>query len=482
MTTEPHQPNVLLLLTDQERVDVINETGPTVETPALDRLCRDGTRFDRAYTPVSICTAARASILSGLYPHNHGMLNNCHEADAILENLPSEVTTFGEHLREEGYTNTYLGKWHVGRDQGPSDFGFEYLGGSDRHHDAALESGFREYQERLGIDPDADHLSEEIYTAEEREPTLVAATTDVPTEATRPYYLAERTIERLTAIDGSTEPFFHRTDFLGPHHPYVVPEPYASMYDPDELELWPSSRETYAGKPRVQEQYLTYRGVDGFDREQWSEALAKYLGFVTLIDEQIGRILDALDDEGLTDSTVVVHTSDHGDFAGGHRQFNKGPMMYEDTYHVPLVMSGPESGIIPAGTTREEFVSLVDLMPTFLDLAGRDVPDDIDGRSLLPLLGGDADDWRTSVFAEYHGDEFGLYSQRMVRTPGHKFVFNGPDVNELYDFESDPHELSNLIDHPNYQSERRRLARTLLEWMDRTDDPLHEWASKHLLR
>jgi arylsulfatase A-like enzyme len=479
MTAERDQPNVLLLLTDQERFDVLDEAGPAVETPALDRLCRDGTRFDSAYTPISICSAARASILSGLYPHNHGMLNNCHEADAIQPNLSSDVVTFGEVLQQAGYTNTYLGKWHVGRDQGPSDFGFEYLGGSDRHHDEALESRFRDYQKELGVDPDADHLSETISTAGTRNPTLVAATTDVPPEATRAYYLAERTIERLAAVDESTEPFFHRTDFLGPHHPYVVPEPYASMYDPDDLEPWPSARETYAGKPAVQEQYLAYRGVEEFDQDRWSDVLAKYLGFVTLIDDQIGRILDALDDAGLADSTVVVHTSDHGDFVGGHRQFNKGPLMYDDTYRVPLVVRGPD---VPAGASRDEFVSLVDLMPTFLDLAGVDVPDHVDGRSVLPLLGGDADDWRTSVFAEYHGDEFGLYSQRMVRTAAYKFVFNGPDVNELYDLTADPHELSNVVDHPGYRSERRRLVRLLLQWMERTDDPLYPWTARHLTR
>jgi len=478
-STDLDRPNVLLLLTDQERFDVLAETGPAVETPALDDLCGDGTQFDRAYTPISICSSARASMLTGRYPHNHGMLNNCHEADAIRPNLPPEIPTVGERLREAGYENTYLGKWHVGRDQGPSDFGFDYLGGSDVHHDAGLESGFREYQRELGVDPDADHLSEAVYTAGDRSPTLVAGTTDLPVEATRAYFLAERTVDRLRTVDDSTAPFFHRTDFLGPHHPYVVPEPYASMYDPDDLASWPSASETYAGKPRVQEQYLTYRGVEGFDRDRWAEVLAKYLGFVTLIDEQIGRILDAVDEAGLAGSTVVIHASDHGDFVGSHRQFNKGPLMYDDTYRIPFVVRGPD---VPAGEIRDEFVSLVDLLPTFLDLADLDVPDGVDGRSLRPVLAGEAEDWRTSAFAEYHGDEFGLYSQRMVRTEEFKFVFNAPDVNELYDLRADPHELANLADHPDYRSERERLVERLLDWMDRTGDPLYEWTADHLPR
>jgi arylsulfatase A-like enzyme len=406
------------------------------------------------------------------------MLNNCHGAEAVLANLPPDVVTFGDLLSEEGYTNTYLGKWHVGRDQEPPDFGFEYLGGSDHHHDAGLESDFREYQEELGVDTEQDHVSDPIYADAAQDPTLIAGTSELPKEATRPYYLADRTVERLAECGEAEPPFFHRTDFLGPHHPYVVPEPYASMYDPNALERWPSYEETYAEKPAVQERYLTYRGVSGFDWEQWSEVLAKYLGFVTFIDEQVGRILEALDEQGLTASTMVVHAADHGDFVGSHRQFNKGPIMLDDTYRVPLLVRWPD--VVPEDTTCREFVSLVDLMPTFVDVAGGTVPNRIDGRSLLPLFGGEEDKWRSAVFAEYHGDENGFYSQRMVRTDAYKFVLNTPDVNELYDLERDPHELHNLIDHPEFVQVRRRLAGKLLEQMQETDDPLYTWTSKHL--
>jgi arylsulfatase A-like enzyme len=471
-------PNVLLLLTDQERYDVLTDSGPTVDTPNLDRLRREGAQFSRAYTPISICSSARASVLSGLLPHNHGMLNNCHGAEAVMANLPPDVVTFGDLLAQEGYENTYLGKWHVGRDQGPGDFGFEYLGGSDQHHDRGLASDFREYQAELGVDPDEDYVSDPVYADAASDPTLIAGTSELQEEATRPYYLATRTIERLEEWANVDGPQFHRTDFLGPHHPYVVPEPFASMYDPESLEPWPSYQETYDGKPAAQERYLTYRGVAEFDWQQWSVILAKYLGFVTFIDEQIGRVLDALDEQGLAPSTVVVHAADHGDFVGGHRQFNKGAMMYEDTYRVPLLVRWPD--VVPEDTTRREFVSLVDLMPTFVDLAGGTVPDGLDGRSLLPLLGDEHEQWRSAVFAEYHGDENGFYSQRMVRTDAYKFVLNTPDANELYDLERDPAELRNLVDHPEYQGVRRRLAGKLLEKMAETDDPLHTWTVKHL--
>ncbi len=476
MSTNDRPPNLLLLVTDQERHDLVGEGGPPVETPNLDRLRASGVAFTRAYTPISICSSARASMLSGRYPHAHGVLNNVHEADALRADLPADVPTFGERLRDAGYTNTYIGKWHVGRDRGPAAFGFEYLGGSDRHHDEALESGFRDYQRELGVEPDDVEIEDAVHATFRDERFIVAGRTPVPVEATRAYYLAERTIERLASVDGD-RPFLHRTDFVGPHHPYVVPEPYASMYDPADLEPWPSYAETFADKPQVQENYLAYRGVESFDWDDWSALLARYMGFMTLIDEQAGRILSAVEELDLGGDTIVVHASDHGDFVGSHRQFNKGPFMYEDTYRVPLAVAGPG---VDAGRECDELVSLVDLMPTVLETAGEPVPDGVQGRSLRPLLEGEAPDWRDAVFAEYHGDEFGLYSQRMVRTGRYKLVYNAPDVDELYDLRADPAELRNLAGHPAYRAVRRRLSGALLEWMDRTDDPLYRWTARHL--
>ncbi|MEM4780210.1 MAG: sulfatase-like hydrolase/transferase [Halalkalicoccus sp.] len=463
------RPNVLFLLTDQERYDLTAPDSP-VETPNLDRFRAEGMAFERAYTPISICSSARASLLTGLYPHSHGMMNNSHEADAIQPNLPPELPTFGELLSTAGYTNYYVGKWHVGRDQGPGDFGFEYHGGADRHHDEALAGDFEAYREDLGVRVAEEDLGDRLYTDTG---TLVAATDPVSVEATRPYYIAQQAIDRLR--EGIEEPFFLRADLYGPHHPYVVPEPYASMYDPAEIAMPESYAETFAGKPAVHEQYLRYRGVEGFDRETWAEAIAKYRGFMTLIDEQIGRILDAA--EGI-ENLCTIHTSDHGDFTGSHRQFNKGPLMYEDTYHIPLQARWPDE--IEAGSACREFVSLHDLMPTFLDLAGVEIPH-VDGRSIRPLFSGEAPEgWPDAHFAQYHGDEFGLYSQRMLRTERYKYVHNAPDGNELYDFEHDPHELQNLIGHPDYADVRTDLETRLVERMRETGDPIARWTASVL--
>ena len=508
MTVTDDPPNVLLLLTDQERYDHSAADGPPVETPSLDRLAAEGMRFTQAITPTSICSSARASLLTGQFPHTHGMVNNCHEADAIQANLPTNIPTFSGALAAGGYDCTYTGKWHVGHDATPEHFGFRYLGGSDRHHDD-IDEAFAHYREHHGAPLGSIEFEDAIYTAGD-DGTFVAATTPVDVEHTRAYFLAQRTIEAIethaAAQDGderpltgggprdgnagagddattasSDGPFFHRADFYGPHHPYVIPEPYASMYDPDEIELPASFAETFDGKPRVHERYLHYRGVADFDRETWRRVIAAYRGFVSLVDDQIGRVLDALESAGLAEETVVVHASDHGDFVGGHRQFNKGPLAYDDTYRIPLHVRWP--GVVEPGSTCAVPVHLHDLAPTFCEIGGVDVPETMQTESLVPVLTFDGrGDRPASAFGGYAGDEFGLYTQRMVRTPRHKYVYNGPDIDEFYDLAADPAELQNLIDHPGYAARRERLVDELVAWMDRTDDPYRKWVGEALSR
>ena len=478
--TDDSRPNILLVLTDQERHDLVDPAGLPVETEAIDGLAAAGVRFSHAFTPISICSSARASLLTGLYPHNHGVLNNVHEPDAVRTDLATTLPTFGTALREAGYRNAYVGKWHVGRNETPADFGFDYVGGSDDHHDSHLTAGLERYQRDRGVDPEATEPQDPVYAEFPDSRELLGGTLPIPAEVTRSAFNAELTLQRLETLADAEGPFFHRVDFQGPHHPYLVPEPYASMYDPDDLDSWPSDAETFAGKPQVQANYRRYRGVTNLDSEAWGRLRSLYMGFMHLIDDQIGRILDKLGELGVAENTLVVHASDHGDFAGGHRQWNKGPFMYDDTYRIPLVVRGP--GVAGRSRVCPEFVSLLDLMPTFLEAADAPVPDALDGRSLWPLLSGEDDaTGRDAVFGEYHGDEIGLYSQRMIRARQYKYVFNAPDIDELYDLDADPHELQNLVDHPDYRDVRSRLRVRLAEWMRETGDPIQQFTMRPLV-
>mgnify|MGYP000320658635 CR=1 FL=1 len=192
------RPNVLLLLTDQERADLVAPDGLPVETPNIDRLRQQGMWFSSAYTPTSICTSARASLLTGRYPHAHGLLNNSHEADAIRTDLPEGLPTLGELLADSGYTNTYLGKWHVSHNHTPGDFGFRYFGGSDYHHDN-FEVAFEHYRESHGIRVPETDVEDRIYTGTGDDGTLVAGTDPVPVEAEKDRVLP--VVERINDLD-----------------------------------------------------------------------------------------------------------------------------------------------------------------------------------------------------------------------------------------------------------------------------------------
>ena len=168
---------------------------------------------------------------------------------------------------------------------------------------------------------------------------------------------------------------------------------------------------------------------------------------------------------------MVVYAADHGDMLGSHRLFNKGMYMYDETYRIPLIMRWP--GYMPAGTECDAFVSLVDLMPTMLDLAGVGIPECLDGRSLRPWLrGATVTDWPDDIFAEFHGYESALFSQRMVRTRSWKYVYNPGAEDELYDVESDPGELRNLAPDLGYRHVLRRMKVRLCTWMERTGDDI----------
>jgi arylsulfatase A-like enzyme len=209
--------------------------------------------------------------------------------------------------------------------------------------------------------------------------------------------------------------------------------------------------------------------------------VAAYFGSVTMHDALIGRFLNALQDSGAEDDTLVLVTADHGDLCGAHRQFNKGPLMYEDVYRIPMLARWP--GVVAPGSSSDAYASSLDIFSTFLDAAGVAPPPDtaLDSRSLVPLLRGEAPaDWRDSWVSEFHGDEFGLYSQRMIVHSRHKLVYNPHDVDELYDLVADPHELHNLAAEPAMAALRDDLESRLAEWMEQTADPLGAFAGSFL--
>ncbi len=466
--------NVLFLMTDQHRADTLGAYGNLHGvTPVLDELARTGTRFDRWYTPSAICTPARASLLTGQAPFRHKLLANEERNVGYLEDLQDGTFTFPEALREKGYNCGLIGKWHTGNRKHAADFGFDgpHLPG---WHNPVDHEDYLAYLQQNGLPQ--YRISDRIRgTLPNGGPgNLLAARLHQPVEATFEHYLATRTIEMLEryALDARNgTPFFLELSFFGPHLPYILPDEYFDMFDPELVELPASISEDFHDKPPVQKNYSDHWAFDTMPLEVSRKLIAVYWGYVALIDREIGRVMQAMDRLGLVDSTAVFFTCDHGEFTGSHRLHDKGPAMYEDIYRTPGIIRVPGA---PAGQVREEFVSLTDATATILELAGVDPSPATDSRSLVPLVQGKDVEWQPDIVCEFHGHHF-PYPQRMLRTERYKLVVNPDSTNELYDLVDDPDELRNRYADPGLRTVRDEMMRRLYLLLQERGDKFFHW-------
>ena len=451
---EADRPNVLFVHVDQHRYDCVGANGhPLVETPTLDRLAREGTNFEHAYTPIPICSPERASLMTGTWPCRHGTINLTGQPGG--RPLDPDLATFSEVLSAAGYATRYVGRWHLGHEAegGPEQFGFDRWVANDRYAEWRADCGL---PERPGPDRERGWRG--------------CVDEGVAPDESRVGWAADRVIEELDDLAAADEPFFLRWDTFEPHLPNVVPEPYASMYDPGDIEPWGSFDDDLTDKPWIQAQQRRTWRLEDWSWDEWAPIVARYLGEITLLDAQFGRILDRLDDLGLAEDTLVVYTADHGDMCGGHGMIDKHYVMYDDVVRVPLIARGPG---IPAGETCESFVvHALDLARTFVECARAKVPDSFQGESLFRAIDGDG---RDAAYATYYGCQMGLFTQRMVRTERWKYVWNATAPDELYDLETDPHELENRATDPAcadvVSRVRERLADRLLETGDQLANP-----------
>ena len=445
-------PNIVLFMTDQLRRDALGCYGNEIcKTPNLDRLAAEGTRFDQAYTVSPVCSPSRASLMSGLYPHNHGVMINTHIAPAWCRGLSTDTPTFSERLKKAGYALDYAGKWHVHQDLGPEEFGF------DRHRQGRGARGVVPGTESTIGFPGSDFA--------------VAGTNPHSHEEGKTWQVTNVGLEMLRERARGDQPFFLRIDDVAPHFPNIVPEPYASMYDPASIPPWPNFDETFEGKPAAHLRKHREWHLEDKDWSWWQNVVAKYYGDVTLIDDCVGRVLDAIRECGIEDDTIFVFSTDHGDATGSHKHFEKSGTMYDEVFRIPLLarIPGVEARQVP------EFVRLMDLMPTFIEWGGGEIPEELDAKSMVPLVHGERPaDWPDSVYCESHGEVWGYSTQRMVRTERWKYVYIPHDLDELYDLEADPAEMNNLSEDPGHADALEQMKARLIGWNDATKD-MFQW-------
>lgn len=404
--------NIVFFLVDDLRYDALGLINPYWRTPNMDALARGGVLFQNAYVTTSLCSPSRASILSGQYAHKHGVLDN-------ETPLPPGVPTFPESLRAAGYETAFVGKWHMG---GASD---EPRPGFDRWVSFRGQGVY----ENPTFNIDGERVAREGYT------------TDLITEYSVEFLRKPR-----------TKPFLLYVSHKAVHSPFTAAARHKGAYADTRYPYPASMADTeanYRGKPEwVRRQRNSWHGVDGmYNKTTDMDTFVKdYAETLLAVDEGLGRIMGALRDLGLFDSTLIVFTSDNGFQFGEHGLIDK-RTMYEASARVPLIVHCPE--LFPGGTRRSELVLNVDFAPTFLDAAGLTVPETMQGRSFYPLLGGAQAEWREAFLYEYFWERSFPQTPTVfgVRAGRYKLMqYHGVwDRYELYDLEADPDEMHNLL-------------------------------------
>ncbi len=463
-------PNVLLVISDQLHHAAFGAAGnPVVQTPNIDRLAREGMRFENALCPTPFCSPTRASLMTGLYPHQHGIIKNL---PADNPGLDRNLNTTEQALFDAGYTERQFGKWHLGEKTRTAAYADD--------PELSYRTYFRAIAARMPKPPAGpiSRVGRPIFATEavrdanaEYDGSGPSNTwigrTDVPLENTEEAWIADRAIEALGQV--SDDPFFLTVSFPAPHALWVINEPYYSLHLRSRIPL-PANRQSVQDGDRNTSAWRFGKLLGG---DGMREYLGVYYGMVSMMDANLGRILDELQQLGHEDDTLVIFTADHGDMQGGHGMYDKTSYsLYEETTRVPLLLRYPRR--IPAGKTMRTQAGTCDVSPTILDYLDLPVPSGLAGVSLRRFIEG-GEDLDRPIFAERDraawGEEGERHFQRLIRTQQWKYSYHSVGDSQLYNLQDDPGETKNLIHERSFQTEKRSLHRDLVRWMKRTGDP-----------
>jgi arylsulfatase A-like enzyme len=466
------KPNLVLFLPDQQRADTIAcYGGVKVHAPNLNKLASESVIFERTYVTHPVCTPSRSSLMTGTWPHINGCTRNSVPLDR-------RFLVFPELMKDRDYRAAYVGKWHLG-DEGPAGRGFDEWISTDDHGD------YTGFLISKGITPDKQNgrFSE-------------VAISNLPAELSRPKFLESNACKFIEKNRDS--PFILVVGFVEPHSPYNGPlndEHPLDQIELDETAILSESediplryrlmREWQQAEAVLDRERLSTQLFFGVTFEEYRSIKQRYLGLVTLVDQSIGAILTCLERCGLTEHTVVVHTSDHGDSLGAHHLFGK-ETMFEEATRVPFLVRLPGQ---TRGKTIQQPISHIDFVPTLLDLLGQPKDPQCAGESLLPLINDDAATSR-NVFVEWAPNRTKIKkgtklarrrlikraveesTRTIVTSDGWKLCLRDNDSNELYNLKDDPFERRNLYPDRQYASVVSRLTGEIHRWQESANDKL----------
>jgi arylsulfatase A-like enzyme len=436
------RPNILLFIADGMQAATV-EPGSSCRTPNMDRLAARGRSFRRAYCPSPTCSPSRASLMTGLLPHNHGVLEVEHGRDKDQCVLRADKPHFAQRLSAAGYQTGYFGKWHVERSNDLAAFGWQESrvksAETVKHLGKGDDGG-------LPVDPGLSRWHEG--PAEGYRKILHYGVTDVAPPDRYAHATVDQALEYLGKCRDSEQPWLGCVSFSEPNEALVVSRETFERYDLAEIDLPENRHEDFSDKPNL---YRREKQIaSGVTDAEWRMARACYYGRITELDDQLGRLLDWLERIGEAENTMVVVTADHGRYVGarGFDAHNFGA--FEDIYRVPMIVAG--AGVAETNSESDEpLVMFHDLCPTLIEIGGGEVIDETDAQSFAEILRGEEGNGNgfDEAYAEYHGTRFPL-CQRVLWQGNWKFVFNGFDFDELYDLCSDPDERTNLAALPEH--------------------------------
>ena len=504
--TQDVQPNIVFIMTDDHAYQAISAYGSDrINTPNIDRLAEGGMRFDRAFVTNSICAPSRAVILTGKHSHLNGVLDN---------RLPFDSTqqTYPKLLQQAGYQTAMIGKWHLKTEPTGFDY-WKVLPGQGNYYNPAWRTSNGREQDtgyvtdiitdeainwlEQGRDPDQPFLLIYQHKAPHRRwmPGPDHLGDLVGYDFPRPETLYDDYQGRGQAAQEQDLNIRHTMSFT--HDCKIHPDTIAKMGIEEEPESLmrafgnaldrfnPAQRKAWdqVYNPIIQN-FMTEYPMEDSILVQWKyqRYMEDYMGTIQSVDDNVGRLLDYLEANGLDENTIIVYTSDQGFYLGEHGWFDK-RFMYEESFRTPLIIQWP--GKINPGAVDNHLVQNLDFAPTFLQAAGVNVPGDMQGLSLLPILNDEASEWRDAVY--YHYYEYpGPHSVKKhygVRTDRYKLIHFYDDIDEweMYDLEKDPNEMQSVYDDPGYAEVQAELHQRLKELQVRYHDPIgKELASSKL--
>jgi len=452
-------PNIIILMPDQFRADCTGVSGNKyIKTPNIDKIAEKGIFFENCFTTTPVCMPARASFVSGLYPHNHKMWEN-------KGNLPSNDETFFHHLKEAGYFTSYIGKSHFyqhGKFHMKEKEPYMHARGIDYVHETTgpwatvtTDSYMTDYLKEKGL----LSVFREDYVKVRGKNRFATHPSPLPEEDYLDSYVGKQAVRFLKEYNND-KPLCLFVGFPGPHEPWDPPKKYAEIYDSAEVPGPIPSRDIPPWIPeKVKERLRRERErFPHLDEEKLKKVKRNYYGKITLIDYWIGKIIDVLYEKNWFDNSLIIFWSDHGEMLGDHGLFFK-QVFYESSVKVPLIIKMPEN--LNKGKRIKSLVEIIDVFPTILDISNCSPSERCLGKTLVPLIEGKVNSHRESVLSEiYFMDSFNY----MLRTENYKYAVDGDGEGFLlFDLENDPYERINLIGNPDFEKIENDLKNQLLK-------------------